>query len=206
MPVTKRELIGEAVDRLGIARLALRLRAAALYPRRYLTILTFHGVAEPDRVVGFDPEVIDATPSEFEGQVEVLRRFFNLIDTRDLENYLQGEALPPNPAMITFDDGYRDNYELALPILKRHGAKASFFIATRFVGERRIFWWEHIHRMVKNASVSQMSLAYPEAMELPLDSAADRTRAALRLLRIINQHVGLDLDRFLAEIGAACRV
>ena len=204
--VAKRVLAGEVVDRLGLSRIALELRAAGLYPRRYLTILTYHRVVGPG-VVGFDPEVMDTNEANFDRDVRVLKQWFTFVDAQDVGRHLSGDKpLPDNPAMITFDDGYRDNHDLALPILRRHGAKATFFVATRFVSERRIFWWERIHHIVANARVSTLRLQYPEALELPLGSAADRDKAARRLLRIAKDHVGIDIDRLLEAAGTAAGV
>jgi peptidoglycan/xylan/chitin deacetylase (PgdA/CDA1 family) len=54
-----------------------------------------------------------------------------------LGHYLRGEPLPPGATLITFDDGYRDNLENALPILERHGYRAVLFVPIGFVGESR---------------------------------------------------------------------
>ena len=54
-----------------------------------------------------------------------------------LDHYLRGEPLPPGATLITFDDGYRDNLENALPILERHGYPAVLFVPIGFVGESR---------------------------------------------------------------------
>lgn len=61
----------------------------------------------------------------------------------------QGAALPSNPVILTFDDGYRDNYENAFPILKAHGATATFFIVTDFIDEQRpeYLTWEMVREM-----------------------------------------------------------
>jgi peptidoglycan/xylan/chitin deacetylase (PgdA/CDA1 family) len=54
-----------------------------------------------------------------------------------LAHYLRGEPLPPGATLVTFDDGYRDNLENALPILERHGYPAVLFVPIGFVGESR---------------------------------------------------------------------
>lgn len=206
MRVPKRVLVGEVIDRVGLSRVALELRAAGLYPRRYLTILTYHRVIEPGSV-GFDPEVMDTNADTFERDVRVLKQWFTFVDSRDVGRHLAGEEpLPDNPAMITFDDGYRDNHDIALPILGRHGAKATFFVASRFISERRIFWWERIHHLVAHARGARLQLRYPEALELPLGNPGDREKAARRLLRIAKDHVGIDIDRLLEEVAAAVGV
>ena len=65
----------------------------------------------------FDPDVIDATPAELDRQLALVRRYFTVIGTGELRAFLRGAALPPNPAIITFDDGYRECHDRVLPIL-----------------------------------------------------------------------------------------
>src|SRR5216110_1527820 len=146
----KRVQLAQALDRMGVWGLVLEARARALLPRKMLTVLTFHRVAPPD-APGFDPDVSDTTPEVFDRQVGMVKRYFTLVDTAALDAHRIGAPLPPNPALITFDDGYRDNHDQALPILLRHGARAVFFVATRYVDERRLYWWERIHRAVAAA-------------------------------------------------------
>src|SRR5439155_22062407 len=54
--------------------------------------------------------------------------------------------------LITFDDGYLDNYTLAYPVLKRHAAPAIFFIPTRLIAEGQVGWWDAIAYLVKKST------------------------------------------------------
>ncbi|HWI52694.1 MAG TPA: polysaccharide deacetylase family protein [Symbiobacteriaceae bacterium] len=62
---------------------------------------------------------------------------YTAITTSDLENWLlRGDSLPPRPVLITFDDGYQSNFDLAFPLLKEHGLKATIFVVTGAVGQQ----------------------------------------------------------------------
>jgi peptidoglycan/xylan/chitin deacetylase (PgdA/CDA1 family) len=196
----KRVQLAQALDRLGLWGLVLEARARALLPQKTLTVLTFHRVA-PAGGPGFDPDVSDTTPEAFDRQVGMLKRYFTLIDTRELDAHRAGAPLPRNPALITFDDGYRDNHDQALPILRRHGAKAVFFVATKFVDERRIYWWERINRAV-TAARGDLVMRYPEERRFPMSSHEERRASTQVLLGIVKKHAGLDLERFLEELEA----
>ena len=100
----KRVQLAQALDRVGLWGLVLEARARALLPRRTLTVLTFHRVAAAG-APGFDLDVSDTTPEAFDRQVGMLKRYFTLIDTVALDAHRAGAPLPPNPALITFDDG-----------------------------------------------------------------------------------------------------
>jgi peptidoglycan/xylan/chitin deacetylase (PgdA/CDA1 family) len=194
----KRVQLAQALDRVGLWGLLLEARARALLPHRTLTVLTFHRVA-PAGAPGFDPDVSDTNPEAFDRQVGMLKRYFNLIDTAALDAHRAGRPLPRNPALITFDDGYRDNHDQALPILRRHGAKAVFFVATKYVDERRLYWWERINRAVARAH-GHLVMSYPEDRRFPLSTGEERRASTRALLDIVKKHAGLDLDRFLEEL------
>src|SRR5687767_5287072 len=196
----KRVRLAGALDRLGVLHALLEARARRILPWRTLTVLTFHRVAAP-KAPGFDPEVADTTPEAFDRQVQTLKRYFTLVDTRDLQAHRAGGPLPDNPAMISFDDGYRDNAEEALPILRRHGAKAVFFVASAYVDERRLFWWERIAHAVARSPRGLLELTYPEPMMMALDSAEARRRATHALLALVKTRQGLDLEVFLEALG-----
>jgi peptidoglycan/xylan/chitin deacetylase (PgdA/CDA1 family) len=75
---------------------------------------------------------------------------YTTISLYDLLRHLtQGVALPSRPVILTFDDGYRDNYAYAFPILVQHHMQATFFIVTDFVDEERpeYLTWEMVREM-----------------------------------------------------------
>src|SRR4029434_7077628 len=92
-----------------------------------------------DTAYPYDPDVADATPGQFRRHLETLVRIGTPIGMRDLLRGLDAAALPPNPLMVTFDDGYRSCHDVALPILRELGIPATFFIATSFVAQRRLY-------------------------------------------------------------------
>ncbi|MRX06437.1 polysaccharide deacetylase family protein [Pseudoduganella sp. FT25W] len=94
-----------------------------------LSILIYHRVlARRDPLLPSLPDI-----RRFDGQMAMLKRAFNVLPLGLAVRLLQRQALPPRAACITFDDGYADNAEYALPILQRHGLKATFFIASGYL-------------------------------------------------------------------------
>jgi hypothetical protein len=116
--------------RLAAAVGALRIPTPVLAlqrrrPPTFLTVLNYHRVDEPGSASETDKETVDATPLSFERQLGLLRRHMTPIAMSDLRSYLEGESLPPNPVLVTLDDGYRDNLTNALPFVVRHGIRAT---------------------------------------------------------------------------------
>jgi peptidoglycan/xylan/chitin deacetylase (PgdA/CDA1 family) len=77
--------------------------------------------------------------ARFERIVEFLVKYFNVLPLSEAVRLLRAGHLPAACACITFDDGYADNLTLAAPVLRRHGAVATVFVATAFVDGGRMF-------------------------------------------------------------------
>jgi peptidoglycan/xylan/chitin deacetylase (PgdA/CDA1 family) len=116
---------------------ALHLRSLILSalsgapPMRRLIILTFHRVLErADPLLPGEP-----TAGSFEEQLGWVSEFLDVIPLPDALRLRAEGRLPARAACITFDDGYRNNFEVAVPILERLGLPASFFIATGAIAD-----------------------------------------------------------------------
>jgi peptidoglycan/xylan/chitin deacetylase (PgdA/CDA1 family) len=182
--------------------MALRRHA----PAPVLSIITYHHVAEDDPSYPYDPNVADATPAQFRRQMETVARYGTPVGIDDLVRAIAGGPLPPNPVMVTFDDGYRSCHDVALPILRAVGVRATFFIATSFVSERRLYWWERIAVMLDDCRRwrrrTSRAIGYPRPLTFELgDPGIHET-----LTDIIKDTSDLDVERFLSELAAALDV
>jgi peptidoglycan/xylan/chitin deacetylase (PgdA/CDA1 family) len=97
-------------------------------------ILTYHHIGDPP------PESAKAglyvAAPDFEAQLDwLVREDYRFLSLTELREGLLGNTRPPRRSVVlTFDDGFADNHELALPLLKRHGARATFFPVAGFIG------------------------------------------------------------------------
>lgn len=92
-------------------------------------------------------------PADFESQIKYLSDHgYNSISPDELYEGLAGtRELPEKPVLITFDDGYKDNYTNAFPILKKYGFKATIFAVTSFLGKYpHYFTWDQAREMEKS--------------------------------------------------------
>ena len=116
----------------------LRLGFSVLSPagaRGRLSVLIFHRVLpHPDPIF---PGEVDAV--QFDEMMAWVKGWFNVLPLDEAARSLHAGTLPARAAAITFDDGYEDNFSVALPILQRHGLTATFFIATGFLDGGRMW-------------------------------------------------------------------
>src|SRR5262249_49804876 len=126
----KREFVAKVLGNLGVLR-ALERTARSWKPG--LTVLTYHRIAEPETNAIYDP-VISATPDSFRAQIDWLPSHTHVLTLDSLIDRVQTNSLWQEPtSLVTFDDGYRDNFDVALPILAERNMPATFFISTAFL-------------------------------------------------------------------------
>jgi peptidoglycan/xylan/chitin deacetylase (PgdA/CDA1 family) len=167
-----------------------------------ISIVTYHHVADHDPAYPYDPNVADATPAQFRRQMETVARYGTPIGIDDLIRAIGGAALPKNPVMVTFDDGYLSCHDIALPILRAVGVRATFFIATSFVSERRLYWWERIALLLRGSRRTAFDLTYPAAKAFAVDDPLIHEK----LTDIVKNTADLDVERFLCELAVALDV
>ncbi len=177
------------------------MRARRHVPFSLVPIITYHQVGDHDPGYPYDPDVADATPDQFRRHLETVARYATPIGVDDLIAAVGGKPLPSNPVMITFDDGYLSCHDVALPILKQLGVRATFFIATKFVTDRTLYWWERIALVMRHATRTG-AIDYPRRIEL--DPSDPEIRHVLN--DTIKDTPNLDVDQFLDEVTRAVGV
>lgn len=105
----------------------------------HVPILMYHYISVPPPDADVYRLDLSVTPDAFQAQMDYLAAGgYHPIRVEDLTDYLlNGTPLPPKPIVLTFDDGYADNYENAFPILKKYKFPATFFIITQFVDDNK---------------------------------------------------------------------
>jgi peptidoglycan/xylan/chitin deacetylase (PgdA/CDA1 family) len=115
------------------------------------------------------------TPETFERHLAWLAGSFSVLPLHEITERLAGEQpLPPRACAITFDDGWRDNHDYALPALERRGLPATIFVVTDRVGTEGSFWPDEVcRRMASLPGAAQRALVVAVGASLhgdPVDS------------------------------------
>jgi peptidoglycan/xylan/chitin deacetylase (PgdA/CDA1 family) len=146
--------------------------------RRSLTVVCYHRVVEQVER-GLFPEVVSASPGGFEQHLDMMSEDHTVVTLDDVVAWLGGGApLPPRALLVTFDDGYRDNYDQAFPILRKRGLPATFFIATGHMDTGDLLWWDLVTVLISDATSTAADL--PLLGPVALSGAEQRASVAVR--------------------------
>ncbi|MEW4453626.1 polysaccharide deacetylase family protein [Bremerella sp. JC817] len=173
--------LAKQAERLGINRLVRMIGSW-----RGLLVLTYHRIGNAD-ACSFDRGVFSADEPLFRQQMEFVRDHFEVVTIDDViekpSHYWQNRQA----VLITFDDGYVDNYEIAFPILKQLGIPALFFVATDFIDRQTIAWWDEIAWMMR---------------QIPTDETADELDD--KICEVVERYYGLigsEAEDYLEQLG-----
>jgi peptidoglycan/xylan/chitin deacetylase (PgdA/CDA1 family) len=153
MMFSKQTLIGATLPLLARAKIpqtwAGRIKGRGV-------ILTFHHV-RPERESGFSPNaLLEVTPEFLKTILDVLEEIgFSILLLDDVPHALQQEG--PPFAVLTFDDGYRDNRDHAWPILKARDCPWTVFVTTDFASGRGRLWWRELEEVIRRQEVLELS-------------------------------------------------
>lgn len=171
---SKRGLAARALEHTGLGSL---LRQVGAW--RGLLVLCYHRIADrPEEVL--DRGVWSATTAVLEEQIRVLKRVCDVIAPDDLPTALERRA--GRLALLTFDDGYRDAYTMAFPVLRAQGVRALFFLITGVLDEPRAMCWDEIAWMVRRSAKTRVPPG-PDVPEPVVFDEPERERAIASLMR-----------------------
>jgi peptidoglycan/xylan/chitin deacetylase (PgdA/CDA1 family) len=99
-----------------------------------LTVLAYHGLVDAE---------------SFSSQLEYLRQAMSPVSLGDVLNAMaSGGPLPPRAVLVTFDDGDRSIYDIALPVMKAHAVPGVVFVVAGLLGTDEPFWWQEVNQLV----------------------------------------------------------
>ncbi len=194
--MSKKELLAEALFRSGLVR-----PIAGLLPKR-LIVFCYHRI-RPDTPSAylFDEGVLGPSQAEFERQVKWLKSNFDIFSESDILELVSNPSLSNRGVAITFDDGYRDNYELAYPVLRAHDAPAIFFLCPGLIDSATLGWWDLIPYFVKQSAKPAITIR-GEAFQL-----RERRRDTIEALQDrMKLRPDAETASLLEELSQACEV
>jgi peptidoglycan/xylan/chitin deacetylase (PgdA/CDA1 family) len=201
----------KSLIRAQIGRLLMHARLLERINRNAFYIVAFH------RVNDLMQDPLTCSTRDFEAYCRFFATHFNVVPLSMQLDWLQGGGPLAGSLAITFDDGYRDNYEIALPIMQQFGLTATIFIVSGFIGTGTVAWWDagkaHVPPwmtwdQVAGLAASGFSVGCHTHLHSDLGKLdAGRTRQELeRFKDVLRRHTGLSADLFAYPYGRTSNV
>lgn len=106
-------------------------------------ILLYHRVSDSSS----DPQSLCVSPQHFAEHLQILRQYYHPLSLMELQKRRALNRWLPRSVVITFDDGYQDNFQQACPMLEGQDMPATIFVATSGVDSQCEFWWDELERI-----------------------------------------------------------
>ncbi len=189
------------LDYIGENKTALQRKEPSI------TILTYHSVV-PDQAPVESYEYRNAVSvSEFEKQVVLLKKIFKVISLDQAFNFLTSGNMTENYAVITFDDGYKNNYDYAFPVLKKHEVSAAFFITTSLIENKNCLWTDWVTYLFLKTRQQKVIIADDEQnFDFYLQTVDDRIKASEKLRKWMKSLSREKADQILEQLKVQTKV
>ena len=179
-----------------------------------LVVLMYHRVLPKDSPVRVREEPgMYVSPETLDLHLTELKRRFELVHLDEwLRRAREGLPLPRLACAITFDDGWRDNHEFALPVLVKHNAPATIFLVSSYIGTAQRFWPNRLMSLLDKAFAGPGSVDFPEPLRGIVEPVLMQARRRGVLLaddvdRVIQGAKGLreeQIRSLVKEAGTSC--
>ncbi|MDP3981345.1 MAG: polysaccharide deacetylase family protein [Chlamydiota bacterium] len=164
---------------------------------KYL-ILMYHGVSS-DSITPLSWSQVSI--NHFIWQMSFLKKHYQIFSLEEVIKKIKtGIELPKNTAVITFDDGFRNNYTIAYPILKQLSIPATIFLTTYFVDTKEIIWPDSLYLTIFHTKQTSLNLKMFGLGAFMLNSASLKEEAWQNLKKRLKEYSSEEKDRIFHEI------
>jgi glycosyltransferase involved in cell wall biosynthesis/peptidoglycan/xylan/chitin deacetylase (PgdA/CDA1 family) len=178
---------------LGIMRAMRRMFAT----RNGVKILAYHRISD-DR---FLLPGMAVRRKNFERQMRYIARYFSPLSLSAAVDLIERrEKLPDNAVVVTFDDGYRDNYVNAFPVLQRYNIPATIFLSARAIDEGSRLWFDTVLEAFRATRRQSVALDDHGLGTLFLSSSRARLDAAQRVVSYAKRFRLAERTRFVGDV------
>lgn len=166
-------------------------------------VFTYHRIGL-SQDTDFDRATFSCSEAAFEQQLLILKNNFTVITPSELSDITnQPNELKKRYAIITFDDGYKDNFTKAFPLLQKHNVKAAFYVATDYIGANKVAWWDEIAFLLRHSCGSNFQLLGTQHSYQLTSPTVDKTIQSV--MSLIKKLKNFPIDEILIDARNQCK-
>lgn len=149
---------------------------------RSLTILLYHGVSDYSHNTIENASGKHIEVKEFDRQIRFLRNNCTILSMDDVVDiYQSGDSWPPNAVVVTFDDGFKNNYTCAASALDKYNCPATFYVCAGMINTDLMFWVDEIEDCINRTEAKEITLLLDKPMRFDLKGDNNKIEAIFQI-------------------------
>jgi len=201
--IGKRRLIADILFKTRLIGLV-----QSVYAHHHIVILNYHRIRSCIALgcSHFDDNVFDVDEDQFVRQMKWIKRHTHVLSETDLIDLIYNPCPHIHRSrypqvVITFDDGYRDNFSIAYPILKSLEIPAFFFVCTQMIDDRRLGAWDILAFLIKKCQ--KPTISYNGQIYDIRSNRSDTLESILAWMKTLSYD---RLNPFIQQISDTCEI
>ena len=168
-------------------------------------ILMYHSIAE-ERAANYIHPSVRISPQLFEQHLLFIKKNFDVLSIDDCAEIIEsGEMLSPKALILSFDDGYLDNLEVAMHILDAYNFPAVFYLATRYIDESTPQWVDRMYSIFKYRKEDRIELEYFQKRNWNLSVLEDQIDLFAQLNDLMISRLEGEREELLETLASKCK-
>jgi peptidoglycan/xylan/chitin deacetylase (PgdA/CDA1 family) len=167
--------------------------------RHYAKILIYHSISDRESIFVRGTGMW-VSPVIFHKHLNYIRRNYKLISLQKLVDSLKQGRIPPRSVVLTFDDGFADNFHFVYPYLKCNKIEATFFLTTDCINNKKAIWLQELNYLINNVGVQGVIRGINAlAQELRSDDLIIETNSETNIRKQVEEYLGHRVSKKLRD-------
>ncbi len=165
-------------------------------------ILLYHGVSNYVNYKGIENfSKKHISKNIFYRQMKFIKKNCNIISINDLEKFKKEKKIPRNSVLVTFDDGFENNYKVAVPILKKLNIPATFYISSGMIGKKKLFWVDKIEDIINRCKCNYVTITLHKKEKFNLTTKIKKIKAVKIIKKFCKNATAIEKDKLINNLS-----
>ena len=165
-----------------------------------LVILLYHGVTSHKNKGICNRQGKHIPSEEFRRQMEFIKNNCYPLSIDEWIEIRESSSIPKNPVVISFDDGFENNYTTALPILEALQIPAIFYISSGMIGTKKMFWVDTLEDLINRTKQEQITMKLDKEIQFSLKTEDEKFLALLNIKAFCKKESNKTKNRVIDEL------
>jgi len=170
-------------------------------------VLLYHGVSQYNNFQGIENfSKKHISRKLFFKQMLFLKKNCNVISINELEKYKKEKIIKKNTVIISFDDGFENNFKVAAPILKKFNLPCIFYISSGMIGKNDMFWVDKIEDIINRTKIKYIDIILHKKIRFSLKSKLEKIKAVEQIKKYCKNISAIKKDKLINSLSNVLKI